>query len=363
MARILFIAAHRPNRSPSQRFRFESYFDFLQSNGYECKLKYIISEKTDRIFYHPKSLLRKSIIFLQCFLLRIWHVMISGGYDIIFIQREAFMTGSIFFEQMFKKSGAKIIFDFDDAIWKHDVSAANKKLGWLKRPGKTADIIALADVVIAGNSYLQNFAARYNSHIVIIPTTIDTEKYTPQKRKSHTKKICIGWSGSITTIRHFEMAIPVLLQLKEKYADAIYFNVMGDEKYYHHDLNIKGKAWNSATEVDDLNEFDIGIMPLPDDEWTKGKCALKGLQYMALQIPTVMSPVGVNNEIIIQGENGYLCSTNEEWFAALSLLIDDTALRSKTGIAARHTVEQKFSIAAQENSYLDVFKRLINTEK
>ncbi len=119
----------------------------------------------------------------------------------------------------------------------------------------------------------------------------------------------------------------------------------------------------SATEVDDLNEFDIGIMPLPDDEWTKGKCALKGLQYMALQIPTVMSPVGVNNEIIIQGENGYLCSTNEEWFAALSLLIDDAALRSKTGIAARHTVEQKFSIVAQENSYLDVFKRLINTEK
>ncbi|MBK8846965.1 MAG: glycosyltransferase family 4 protein [Bacteroidetes bacterium] len=359
MPRILFIAAHRPDRSPSQRFRFEQYFAFLQSQGYDCKLKYIISSNTDSIFYHPTSLLRKGLVFITCALRRLWHVIISGGYDVIFIQREAFMTGSIFFEKQFKKSGAKLIFDFDDAIWKHDVSESNRKFGWLKRPEKTGDIISLSELIIAGNNYLADYALQHNKNVIIIPTTIDTEKYTPSVNKSMDDSICIGWSGSATTIRHFANAIPALSILKQKYGNRIFFKVIGAANYRQPELELVGEPWKSETEVSELQKIDIGIMPLPDDEWSKGKCALKGLQYMALSIPTVMSPVGMNSEIITHGENGFLANTTEEWVHCLSLLIEDYDLRLQIGASARELVVQNYSVTAQQNRYLQAVQSVI----
>lgn len=359
MPRILFIAAHRPDRSPSQRFRFEQYFAFLKSQGYDCKLKYIISSNSDSIFYHPTSLLRKGLVFITCALRRLWHVMISGGYDVIFIQREAFMTGSIFFEKQFKKSGAKLIFDFDDAIWKHDVSESNRKFGWLKRPEKTGDIIAMSELVIAGNNYLANYARQFNKNVKIIPTTIDTEKYTLMVNKNNHENICIGWSGSITTIRHFANAIPALTIIKQKYGNRISFKVIGADNYSYPELGIIGEPWQSDTEVSELQKIDIGIMPLPNDEWSKGKCALKGLQYMALAIPTVMSPVGMNSEIIAHGENGYLANTTDEWVRCLSMLIENNDLRTALGARARALVVQNFSVQSQQQQYLQAIQSVI----
>lgn len=359
MPRILFIAPHRINRAPSQRFRFEQYFSFLEEHGFECRMAPLISEKTDRIFYHPKSIFRKVLIFINFVLLRLRHVIQSSFYDVIFIQREAFMMGTTFFEYQFKRSGAKIIYDFDDAIWHHDVSEANKKFAKLKKPEKTGNIIAMSDLVIAGNDYLRKYALQFNSNVVIIPTTIDTDEYVRKDYHENKKTICIGWSGSITTIKHFSLATTALEQLKAKYGDAIYFKVIGDESYINEKLLIKGIAWNRETELDDLSEIDIGLMPLPDDEWSKGKCGLKGLQYMALEIPTVMSPVGVNTEIIEEGVNGFLAAGDKEWVDKISMLIDDVQLRKNIGKAARQTVVKKYSIHSQREKYLELINTLI----
>jgi len=359
MKKILFIASHRLGRSPGQRFRWEQYLPYLRENGFQCDFEYMISPEDDKIFYSSGNLVKKGLIFLKCWIKRYRDTLKAREYDIVFIQREAFMTGSTYFEKRFKKSGAKNIFDFDDSIWFQNVSEANKTFAFLKDASKTSKLIAMSDMVIAGNEYLAKYARQFNDHVAIIPTTIDTAEYKPQKVASDNGKVIIGWSGSITTIQHFKHAIPFLEKIKEKYGDYVEIKVIGDGNYLNDKLHIKGVAWSKETELKELNTFDIGIMPLPDDEWTKGKCGLKGLQYMALGIPTIMSPVGVNCDIIVDGTNGYLASSDEEWVRKVGLLVDDPSLRKKIGGTGRQTVIDSYSIEAQKHRYLKLFQSVL----
>jgi glycosyltransferase involved in cell wall biosynthesis len=360
MQKINILCVHRPNRSPSQRFRFEQYIEFLKNDGFDCNLSYLLNEKDDKVFYSKGKLFAKINIVIKSFFKRLGELNQIKENDIVFIQRECFMLGTSFFERLFAKSGAKVIFDFDDAIWLQNVSEANKTFVWLKNPNKTAKIITCSSLVIAGNDYLAKYALRYNRNVVIIPTTIDTNEYCkiPSPRN---EKVIIGWSGSITTIQHFEYAIPFLKRIKEKFKDKVEFRVIGDASYVNEELSIKGIAWNKQTEIEDLSIFDIGIMPLPDDEWAKGKCGLKGLQYMALEIPTIMSPVGVNAEIINDGVNGFLASEHTEWVNKLSKLIESEELRKQIGIESRKTVEENYSVNANREKYLFYFNQVVSS--
>ena len=361
MPNVLFIASHRMGRSPSQRFRFEQYFSYLEENGFSCHLSYLINAREDKIFYSEGNWLSKACIILKSFLQRKKEIRSLNQFEIVFVQREAFMLGSVFFEKNIQKSRAKFIFDFDDSIWLNDTSEANKKFEWLKNPSKTAKNISFADLVFAGNEYLASYARAINSNVVVMPTTIDTEEYTPNRiEKEGQDKIVIGWIGSITTIKHFEYALGFLKILKEKYGSRIEFKVVGDPTYTNQSLGIQGIEWSKEKEVELLNEFDIGIMPLPNDEWANGKCACKGLQYMALEIPTVMSPVGVNSSIIQQGENGFLASDDSEWVEVISSLIESPQLRKKVGGNARQTVIEKFSVLSQRENYLRYFRQVLS---
>jgi glycosyltransferase involved in cell wall biosynthesis len=355
MPSILFLTVHRPDRSPSQRFRFEQYIPFLKQNGFRCEHFFLLDEKDDKIFYSRGKIMAKLNLVLKSLGKLRGLLGKAGDYDFIFIQRECFMLGTSYFEKKISRSRAKVIYDFDDSIWLLDVSDANKKFAWLKDPDKTSKIISYCDVVVAGNAYLADYAKQFNANVKVIPTTIDTSSYNRSEKIPH-QAVCIGWSGSLTTLKHFDFAVPFLKKLKERFGDKITFKVIGDPTYFNAALNIKGTLWKSETEVEDLSAFDIGIMPLPDDKWAKGKCGLKGLQYMALEIPTVMSPVGVNTEIIEDGVNGFLASTENEWIEKLAMLIESKELRSKIGKAGRETVKERFSMEAQKNNYLSLFK-------
>ena len=357
--KVLFIANHRKDRAPSQRFRFEQYIDFLNEQGYDCHLSNLFSKSDDKIFYSKGHFIAKGFIFVKTFIKRYFELKNASQYDIVFVSREAHKIGSSVLEKIILKSKAKFIYDFDDAIWKKDMSKANQWFSWLKNPNKTKDIIAMADVVIAGNQYLKDYAYEFNKNVVIIPTTIDTVFYKSKEKKT-TNKICIGWSGSTTTIKHFELAIPFLKKIKDLYQDKIIIKVIGDKNYFNKALDIKGKGWILEKEIEELATFDIGIMPLEADEWSKGKCGLKGLQYMALEIPTIMSPVGVNKEIIQNGINGFLAKTETEWINSIKELIENENLRLKIGKAGRATVIDKYSVEAQKENYLSVFNSLFN---
>jgi glycosyltransferase involved in cell wall biosynthesis len=349
---------HRPSRSPGQRFRFEQYLPYLHQRGYLCDISYIINEADDRVIYSRSNYVPKAYIFGKSVIHRMSDVINAHKYDIIFIFREALMINTPIFEIMLSYTGAKMVFDFDDAIWLQGVSAGNAKLAWLRSgPAKTPAILRRMDLVFAGNEYLAAYARQFNSEVHIIPTTVNTETHRPvQKRKKDS--ICVGWSGSQSTIQYILPMMPLFEKLKLIFGDRVKFKVLGDGGFRYNNLDIIGVPWSAETEVSDTAELDIGLMPLPDDEWSRGKCGFKALLYMAFAIPPVISPVGVNGQIVDHGVNGFFASSEGDWLNYTSQLISSPTLRDEIGRHARATVVERYSLASQRDRYVALLDSL-----
>ncbi|HAN00602.1 MAG TPA: glycosyl transferase family 1 [Marinilabiliales bacterium] len=358
--KLLYIAPHRSGRSPGQRFRFEQFMSYLHERGFEITYSPLLSAWDDNRFYRKGNYMLKLAIGIKGLIIRTFDWVRANRFDIILVYREAHFMGNTFFERKFAKSRAKLVFDFDDAIWLNDTSEANANLSWLKRPAKTGEIAALADLVIVGNQFLAKYATNFSSQVLVIPTTIDTQYHKPAP-KDENAPVCIGWTGSTTTIKHFQEALPFLIQLKEKYNSHVTFKVITDVMAEWPELGIKTTPWNAQTEIDDLNQIDIGIMPLPNDEWSQGKCGFKGIQYMALAKPAVMSPVGVNNDIVKNGVNGFLAQTHGEWLEKLTQLIESPQLRNLLGSAGRKTIEENYSLHTQKVILADALENLLDS--
>lgn len=360
MKKILYIVPHRLNRSPGQRFRCEHFIPWLKKHNYEITYANLLTAWDDYHFYKRRNYFLKTFILIKSYIKRIQHVRKAGQYDAVFIYREAFMLGTTNFEKRIFNQKVPIIYDFDDAIWLNDVSEANKNLKWLKRPDKTGDICQMASLVIVGNQYLAQYAKQFCNHVEVIPTTIDTQYHIANDARNDNDFVRIGWTGSSTTLKHLKILLPVLKIIKEKYGAKVKIRAIADEPLIYDGFEIENIRWNAHDEVERLDEIDIGIMPLPDDQWSKGKCGFKGLQYMAMKIPAIMSPVGVNTEIIEHGVNGFLASTPEEWKKIISTLIDNANLRKEIGLKGRQTICEKYSINAQKEKYLQLFDSITN---
>lgn len=356
--KILYIVPHRFNRSPGQRFRCEHFIPILQNEGYYCRYAHLLSKWDDVHFYKKGAYFFKLLVFIKAIFRRLYHLCLAPRYDVIFIYREAFMIGTTFFERLLKLSGVPIVFDFDDSIWLNDTSEGNKNLAWLKKTSKTNTIISLAHTVIVGNEFLATHARQFNSNVFVIPTTIDTNYHTPRtKTLDKNAPICIGWTGSETTVKHFTLLEPVLLKIKKKYGERVSFMLIINKLYENEELGVRTTFWSADEEINQLAHIDIGIMPLPNDEWSKGKCGFKGLQYMAMEIPCIMSAVGVNTEIITHGVNGFLAHNNQEWEMLLTQLIENSELRKTLGAEGRKTIEERYSINSQKERYVELIRQ------
>ena len=357
--KLLIIANHRIDRSPGQSFRFEQYLDLLSEEGFDITFSNIISEEDDKYLYQKGNILKKLNLQLSSWRLRINDLKRADDFDVIFIFREALLTRSTYFEKVFCQSKAKVVFDFDDAIWLPNVSEGNKALQKLKSPDKIKRILPEVDLIFAGNNYLADFSRNYNQNVRVVPTTIDTNYHVP----NHDNKegtVCIGWTGTQTTLKYLNLLKPVFKELKRKFGDKVYFKVICDTPFKLEGLEIKNEKWNKEKEIQQLEEIDIGVMPLTDDQWSRGKCGFKGLQYMAMEAATLMSPVGVNQEIIDHGINGYLVNSENEWVTYISELIENPELRKKIGQEGRKTIIEKYSVDANKHRYIDYFNELLN---
>lgn len=247
------------------------------------------------------------------------------------------------------RRGPPIVYDFDDALFLRDMSPANRWAGVFKRPGKIRRILARSRVVLAGNDHLAEYARRFADDVRVLPTVIDTERYRPIEPRPCVEGVRIVWTGSPTTVRHLRLLEPALARLQAE--EGVRVRVIGAESPFR-SVETEVVPWRSDTEVEDLEPGDVGVMPLPDTDWERGKCGLKLLQYMGMGMAAVASPVGVNRTIIADGENGLLAATDAEWLDALRALVLDPDLRARLGRAARTTVESRYSVDATYPAFL-----------
>jgi len=282
----------------------------------------------------------------------------AGDYDLVYILREAALLGPPMFEKLIHQQRVPMVFDFDDAIFVSYRSPSNGYLSYLKFASKTRSICRMASHVMVGNPYLAEYARKVNDQVTVIPTTIDTEKYRVPPRKESSGPPVIGWTGSYSTVQHLDTLRGALKKLAA--TESFRLRVIGTPSYECAPVEVEAMQWQADTELDDLAAIDIGVMPLPDDKWSKGKCGLKALQFMAMGIPTVCSPVGVNTDIIQDDQNGFLASTEDEWVDKLSRLLRSRELRERLGQAGRTTVEQNYSAITQTPRVYEIFKSVLH---
>ena len=358
MMRVGFLALHAPGLSPSQRYRVEAFLPSLQQRGIDVEYDWLLDRDDLRVFYGRDRAAAKAWIAARAALARLGSVTAPRDVDVFLVHREAFFLGRAWSERL-AGLRAPLVFDFDDAIWLRNVSDGNQRFAWLKNYTKFPHIVGRAHVTVAGNEYLASWARQYSPNVVVVPTCIDTDRFAPVVHRSARAWVTIGWSGSPSTIEHLRTLLPVLERVKRVYGDRVRIRVMGDPAFAHPPSEIRGERWSPEAELALLRDMDIGVMPLPDNEWTRGKCGLKGLLSMAMGTATVMSPVGVNTQIVRHGENGFLATSDDEWFDVLSHLIEDEDLRARIGAAGRATVVDRYSIRRWERSVADALRRAV----
>ena len=353
---ILFLIPYPPGKAPSQRFRFEQYLDVLSTHGHTFRLASFIDEATWNILYKPGHALSKVWGIVCGFRRRIGHLVAARNYDFVFIHREAAPLGPPVLEWLLAKVLRKrIIYDFDDAIWIPNTSEANRIAAGLKFHRKVEHICRWAYRNSCGNAYLAAYARQFNPAVVINPTTIDTENLHNQVcDQAAPGPLIIGWTGTHSTLKYLEPIIPVLVQLEAE-GLIFEFRVISNQAPELPLRSLRFVPWRKNTEIADLLTFHVGLMPLQDDPWAQGKCAFKALQYMALGIPALVSPVGMNTEVVQDDFNGYVCHTLADWHQRLRELLTDAQHRQALGLAAHATVEQRYSVRANTANFLNLF--------
>jgi len=272
-------------------------------------------------------------------------------FDVAFVYREAAPLGPAWYEGILARR-IPMVFDFDDAIQYADASPANRMAGRLKPRGRAARVCRLSKHVTVGNETLAAFARCHAGAVTVIPSTIDTDLYTVQPHPVNVRPV-VGWTGSETTVRYLQALLPPLRRLRQSVDFEL--RVIGGRL----DLSEgEGRClpWRPETEVEDLRPLDVGLMPLDDDEWSRGKCGMKALQYMALRIPPVVSPVGVNASMVQDGVSGFHARSEEDWIDRVALLLRNPGLRERLGHAARRTVEVHYSARVQAPRLAGVLK-------
>ena len=355
--RVLALMPGLYDTSPGQRYRLEQWEPLLRERGVEITYEPFEDEELHSVVYQRGRMGKKLQLVARGLGRRLSTISKARKYDLVYILREAALLGPAFFERLIYQQRVPFVFDFDDAIFVSYRSPSNGYLSYLKFASKTRTICRLASHVMVGNPYLAEYARQVNDNVTVVPTTIDTDKYLVHPPKTTDGPIVIGWTGSYSTVQHLDTLRGALQKLAQ--TERFRLRVIGTPSYECAPVETEAMQWRAVTELEDLGAIDIGVMPLPDDNWSKGKCGLKALQFMALGIPTVCSPVGVNTDIIQDNENGFLAMSEAEWIDKLTRLLRSAELRRRLGDAGRATVEQKYSAVIQAPRVYEIFNSVL----
>ncbi len=302
----------------SSRHRVFQFLPFLREAGIQFK-----------VLPAPQRLFRKRIAYVPRLL---W---MAFRHDVLFVQKRVFPGWVVWLLQFLN---ARIVFDLDDAVYLEAHVAP-----------KIAALLRITAVVIAGNDFLAGYARQFNDNVVVVPTVVNTDEYqpVPALAKAKDAPLVIGWIGNDPNRGDFQEMKPVLDWLGKQYGNEVVLRVIsGRPLAMETAVTQQFVPWQLETALTELQKIDIGIMPLLDNAWTRGKCGFKLIEYMALGLPVVASPVGVNGEIVQHSQNGFLADDPVSWQNYLTLLIEDAELRRQMGLSARQRIEAHYSIQA-----------------
>lgn len=356
--KVLFLTRY-PVEGASSRYRVFQYIPFLEQLGVSCRVDSFMDKALYELSFAPGRTTEKIAATLQASRRR-WQTLQSHrDYDLVFMQRELFPFGPPIAERWMKRRGARLVFDYDDALFIKKPSRYNPLSTLLRSSEKTFEVFKLCDCVVAGNDWLRDMAAQYCKRAVTVEVAEDADRVPTRSRYDNSAGLLIGWLGSKSTVKYLRLVEDALREVHSRFPKTR-FEIVGGGEFDLPGLPVTHTEWSFESEVAALARFDIGIMPLPLEEWSRGKSGGKARTYMAAGVPPVCTRIGYNCELIRDGETGLLCETREDWVAALSALIENTELRQRLATAARADVELRFSPSGQALKLFTLFRELID---
>lgn len=325
--RVLGVTRHGVTGSAS-RYRWLQYVPHLESEGIDCRTESLFGDEYVTRLYAGRG--RDPLAVARGYV-RLARALRNAEADVVFVEKDIFPRLPQVIEAAWRPPGVRYVVDLDDAVFHQS-------------PRKFERLFRGAAAVTAGNAYLEKYAREHGaSRVERLPTVVDLDKYPRVPRPVGDGPLVVGWIGAPVTSKYLRLVERPLARFAAKTGSRLRLVGAGDERL--DGVPTERVPWTLAGEVDAMRPFDVGVMPLEDNPWERGKCALKLVQYMAMGIPVVASPVGANVDVVEDGKSGFLASTPEAWFDALMTLHDDPQLRGRMGRAGRARVEADFSLA------------------
>lgn len=328
----------------SSRIRFGQYFGALAREGISCRLSPLLSDAYLPLRYRDDP--RRYAYALAGYLGRVWALLRTRAYDVVWVEGELFPGLPAIFESLLAMTGTPYVVDYDDALFHKYDHWSKGLLGGMYRE-KFSRLLSRSSGATAGNAYLEALCLRNSAPVVTrIPSVVDIARYIQEDSADPADRpLTIGWIGTPHTMKHLRAVEPALRRLASEFP--LVLMTVGANPLDGYGVSLKQHSWSLDSEVRLINEMDIGIMPLADEPFERGKCGYKLIQYMALAKPVVASPVGVNTEIVSHGTNGFLANDEQGWFNALRELAASRDMRTAMGVAGRARVVEYYSVQAQ----------------
>lgn len=355
--RMLVLCPFPQGVAAGQRLKYEQYFDDWRRHGWQIDVSSFMDTRLWEVAYEPGHFGRKIIGVLRGHLRRLRDVTRVHRYDLVYVFMWVTPIGTSLMERAVRRLARRLIYDVEDNVVLGQGLPKgynpNAIIARLKGPGKSRYLIRTADHVIASSPFLRDmcveqYGARASTYI---SSSVDTARFVPCVQPPE-RKVTVGWTGTYSSRVYLDALRPVFQKLAKR--TDFRLRVIGNFDYELPGVDLEVIRWSKEREVQDLQGIDIGVYPLPQDDWVLGKSGLKAIQYMAFGLPTVASNVGMTPLIIRHEENGLLVRRDEEWVDSLERLIADSALRRRLGQAAREDAVAKYSTAAISSQYRGV---------
>lgn len=360
----LLVLSPYPLEGASVRFRVLQFLPDLEEKGIKTVFHPFMDRKlfVIRRKFGLKNQILKALLFFKACAKLCQRLLTVHKYDVCLIHREIFPFGPPFIERYLKYKGVKIIFDYDDDLSAEPPTGINQR--FFQDKLKLEKTFTLSDLVIAGNLFLAEKAAKKTSagsHTVVIPTVVDTCLFRPVSDNIIDKRtVKIGWVGNWGNAVYLEKLAGVFETLGKKHNICV--KLVGGPDIFEtsFDCPMERKLWKLDSEIEDIQDFDIGIMPLLGGKYDAGKCGFKIIQYFSIGIPAVATPVGINSQIIDEGKNGFLADNPDDWEKYLELLIMNPEMRKGMGLDGRELVIRRYSKASASALFIDEISKLID---